>query len=237
MDQGVDRIVKLCDDKISQLNAVTNNLANINTPGFKFERLYFAAKNEKTKDTFETLLSSPVPYIDYSEGMMQKTDNPLDVAIHGEGFFSIQTKEGVAYTRKGNFTVNKNNQLVTQSGEYVLGESGPLVLNGKNVTIDNEGRIRVDGNDVGKLSIIKFENLKALVRYGNGLFMDPGDSGMKMMEKPSVSSLHLELSNVNAVNEMVEMINIQRSFESYQKVIQMMADFDKLSTSRMGRLA
>ena len=237
MRYEISEITKLCEHRISQLDAVTHNLANINTPGFKFENLYFAAKNKDAKGDATASLFSPFLSVDYSQGIMQKTDNPLDVAIQGDGFFTIQTKNGPAYTRKGNFTVNKNNLLVTQSGEYVLGEKGPIVINGKNVNIDKEGNVKVDGNDVDKLSIVNFDNIKAIVRYGEGLFIDPGKGGMKRLEKPEVSSRHLESSNVNAVNEMVKMIDIQRSFESYQKVIQMMEDMDKLSTGRLGRLA
>lgn len=237
MRYEIGEIAKLCEDRISQLNAVTHNLANINTPGFKFENLYFAAKSKDAKSTASAPLFSPLLSVDYSQGIIQKTDNALDVAIQGDGFFTIQTKNGPAYTRKGNFTVDKNNQLITQSGDYVLGKKGPIAIKGKNVNIDNEGNVMVDGNDVDKLSIVNFDNMKAIERHGEGLFIDPGKGGMKRLEKPEVSSRHLESSNVNAVNEMVKMIDIQRSFESYQKVIQMMEDMDKLSTGRLGRLA
>lgn len=237
MEYGIGEVARVCADRISQLDVVTNNLANIGTPGFKFEHLYFAAKNKDAKSDVSAPLLSPFLSVDYSQGIMQKTDNALDVAIQGEGFFTIQTKDGPAYTRKGNFTVNKNNQLVAQSGDNVLGDAGPVAINGETVSIDNRGRVTVDGTAAGKLKIVRFDNVKALTRYGNGLLMDPGEGGMKNMEKPEVSSRHLELANVNAIREMAEMINIQRSFESYQKVIQMMTDMDKLSTGRLGRLA
>ncbi|HLA27718.1 MAG TPA: flagellar basal-body rod protein FlgF [Syntrophales bacterium] len=237
MRYEIGEMAKVCEERISQLDAVTHNLANINTPGFKFENLYFAAKNKDVKSDASAHLFSPLLSVDYSQGILQKTDNTLDVAIQGDGFFTIQTKNGPAYTRKGNFTVDKNNRLITQSGDYVLGKKGPIVINGKDVNIDKEGNITVDGNNVDKLSIVNFDDVKAIEKYGEGLFIDPGKGGMRRLENPEVISRHLELSNVNATNEMVKMINIQRSFESYQKVIQMMEEMDKLSTGRLGRLA
>ncbi len=91
--------------------------------------------------------------------------------------------------------------------------------------------------DMGRFRIVKFENLSALVRHGDGLFTDTGGGGMKRIERPEISPNHLEMANVDVIREMAAMIDIQRSFESYQKVIQTMADLDKLSTSRVGRLA
>lgn len=235
MSYGVGEVAKASTDRIYQLDVVSNNLANTGTPGFKVERFYPGTTGDDAKEGATTRLSFTM--VDYSQGMMQKTDNALDVAIQGEGFFTVQTRGGLAYTRKGNFTINKNNQLVTQSGDNVLGKAGPIAINGKTVNIDNQGGVIVDGAEAGKLKIVRFDNVKALTRHGNGLFMDPGSGGMKNLEKPEVSSRHLELANVNVIREMVDMIDIQRSFEFYQKVIQTIADLDKLSTGRVGKLA
>jgi flagellar basal-body rod protein FlgG len=175
--------------------------------------------------------------VDYSQGSLQKTDNALDVAIEGEGFFAVQAGQGVAYTRRGNFAVNKNSQLVTQSGLPVLGKQGPITISGGNVDIGAAGDVSVDGAVAGELRIVRFDNVQALTRTQEGLYSDPGTAGMKNMEKPEIKSRQLEMSNVNAIREMVEMIDIQRSFETYQKVIHTMTDLDKLATSRVGKLA
>ncbi len=235
MVNGVGAMKDVCADKFSQLDVVANNLANVSTPGFKVEHLYQSYKS--SPDDSAAGEKTSYMFVDYSPGILQKTDNALDVAINGEGFFVIETQAGITYTRKGNFTVNKNKQLVTQSGDYVLGEAGPIKINGRNVNIDNSGTIRVDGMEAGKLKIVSFDNRQKLVKHGDGLFMNNGDASMKKVEKPYVSAGHLELSNVNAIQEMVEMISIERSFEAYHKTMKMMEDMDKLSTSRIGRLA
>jgi flagellar basal-body rod protein FlgF len=235
MGYGVGEVAKAGAEKINQLDVVSNNLANAATPGFKVERFCPGIpRDSNTKGASKQNLSFSM--VDYSQGMMQKTDNALDVAIQGEGFFAVQTGQGTAYTRKGNFTINKNNQLITQSGEFVLGDKGPLTVIGKNIDINPIGNITVDGVESGKLQIVRFENPQALTRTKEGLFKDPGTAGMKRMDKPEIKPRQLEMSNVNVIKEMVDMMDIQRSFESYQKAIQTIAELDKLATGRLGKL-
>jgi len=220
--------------KLSQLDYMANNLANVATPGFKAELLYFSP--ETTSSTEHISTYNPSVIVDYAQGAMQKTDNSLDVAIEGNGFFAIKTRDEVAYTRQGNFTINKNNELVTKSGDYVLGETGKITIKGDTINIDQRGFIKVDGNQVDKLKIVNFDNLKTLIKKGEGFFVDPGGAGLKKMENPELRAGYLEASNVKVIGEMIEMIDGQRCFEGYQKVIQTSADLDKLSTNRVGRL-
>jgi flagellar basal-body rod protein FlgG len=218
---------------MSQLDVVSHNLANLATPGFKVEHLY---PGDKTADNKSDSGAGAFLMVDYSPGLLQKTDNTLDAAIQGDGFFVIENKTGVAYTRKGNFSISKNT-LVTQSGDNVLGEAGPIRTNGKRVTIESNGAVLVDGTEAGKLQMASFDNRQNLQRRGDGLFTDPGTAGKKKVAAPDLLPGHLELANVNAIKEMADMIDIQRSFESYQKVMQTIQDLDKLSTGRVGRLA
>jgi flagellar basal-body rod protein FlgF len=237
MAYGINEIANICNNTLSQLDVVSHNLANLATPGFKVEHIYQGDKGEKTSANKGDISGETRIMVDHSPGLMQKTDNVLDVAIQGDGLFVIENKAGVAYTRKGNFTINKNNQLVTQSGDAVLGEAGPIKINGKQVTIEGNGAVIVDDTEAGKLQMVSFDNRENLVRRGDGLFMDPGSAGKKKVATPDFIPRHLELANVNAIKEMADMIDIQRSFESYQKVMQTIQDLDKLSTSRVGRLA
>ena len=119
----------------------------------------------------------------------------------------------------------------------MLGEAGPIKINGREVTIESNGTVTVDGTETGKLQLVSFDNRPNLVRRGDGLFTDPGSAGKKKVATPDFTPRHLELANVNAIKEMADMIDIQRSFESYLKVMQTIQDLDKLSTSRVGRLA
>ena len=223
--------------KLTQLDVIANNLANISTTGFKSEHLYYAMKGKSAQESARSDLGLTSIVIDFAQGTLQKTGNPLDVAIEGDGFFAIQQNDTTGYTRNGSFVVNKNNELVTKSGAKVQGESGPISINGTQVNIDADGTIQVDGNVAGKLRIVSFANPGQLSRSAEGQYIDNGSAGVKKNDTYRVSGGYLETSNVNAMKEMVEMIDGHRSFESYQKIIQTMSDLDKLSTSRIGRLA
>lgn len=234
MNYDIGDLARVCTNIMSQLDVVTNNLANLSTPGFKVE--YWRGDGEDAGDKSTTGNGSSM-YVDYSQGILQQTDNALDIAMQGEGFFVIETRNGTAYTRKGNFTLNQNKQLATRGGEILLGEGGPITIQGRNVEIDREGVVQVDGIMAGKLRIVAFDKPQKLIRQGEGLYTDSGTAGLKKVVNPDVSARHLEMANVNAIKEMANMIDIQRSFETYQKVILTISDMDKLSTSRIGRLA
>jgi len=222
--------------KISQLDYVTNNIANSSTSGFKAEHMYFSMKGKDVQQGALVDLGSTVSKMDFSQGTLRVTGNVLDIAIEGDGFFTIQTKQGDTYTRNGSFVLNVNNELVTQSGEPVLGESGKIVINGSKVNIDQQGSIYVDETLAGKLKIAAFENPQALTRSANGGFIDNKKAGLKNSSEHRIASGYVESSNVNAVREMTDMMEIQRTFETYQKMILTLQDLDKISTNRIGKL-
>lgn len=223
--------------KLTQLDFVTNNIANASTSGFKSEHLYYAMKGKNAQEGAMINLGSTVSKMDFSQGTLKVTGNTFDVAIEGEGFFTIQTKQGNAYTRNGSFVLNKNKELVTPAGDYVLGESGKkIVIDGNSVNVDKDGSIYADENLVGKIKISAFKDPYGLVRSTDGRFVDEGKAGLKKADAYSISGGYLEMSNVNAVREMTDMIEIQRAFETYQKVILTLQNMDSISTNRIGKL-
>lgn len=224
--------------KLTQLDFIANNLANISTNGFKSEHLYYAIKGRQAQEGARSDLGRTSTTIDFAQGTLQRTGNLLDMAIEGDGFFAIEQNNGAtAYTRNGSFVTNKNKELVTKSGAKVLGESGKIVINGSHVNIDADGTIRVDGNMAGKLKIVSFTDASQLTRGAEGHYIDDGSARLKKSDASRISGGYLETSNVNAMKEMVEMIEGHRSFEAYQKIIQTMSDLDKISTNRIGKLA
>ncbi|MDI6687664.1 MAG: flagellar basal-body rod protein FlgF [Desulfobacterales bacterium] len=236
MINSIDMLTNMAVMQISQLDCITHNIANVNTPGFKAERFRFPNGNEAVGTDADTPAQGPAIMVDYSRGIIQKTGNVLDMAIDGDGFFAVQTKAGVSYTKDGRFTLNKDGELVTQSGDHVLGRGERIAIEGNNVQISEDGVISVDGYEVNSLRIVSFSEPAALIKQGSG-FLNPDDiAGVKEEENSRVQSGYLELSNVQAIREMVEMINIQRTFESYQKAIQTISEQDKLSTTRIGKL-
>ncbi|MBW2632386.1 MAG: flagellar hook-basal body protein, partial [Deltaproteobacteria bacterium] len=223
--------------QINQLDCVTNNIGNVNTPGFKAERFHLLRASFETEANEVRPAQGPATSVDYSPGILQKTGNGLDLAIDGKGFFAVQTKDDVAYTKDGRFTLNKDGELVTRAGDYVLGRKGKIIIEGNDIQISQDGVISVNGDEVDAVKIMSFREPSALVKLNMGLYRDPDNlAGAKKEEESRIQFGYLELSNVRVIREMVEMINIQRTFESYQKAIQTISEQDKLSTNRIGKL-
>lgn len=234
MIDSLGPMVEAFNTRVKHIESITHNLANTHTPGFKAERLYLKMTDQEQPGG---LLYVPALDIDFTPGDIFRTGNPLDMAIQADGFFVIETDSGEAYTRKGNFVVNGANELMTPEGAYVMGEGGRIVLTGKQIVVSDKGEIESEEGAIGKLRIVRFDKPDELVREGSGVYRDPeGKAGRKPQGEPGIKSQHLENSNVQVLKEMVQMINAQRLVESYQKIIQTLSDFDRLSTGRIGRL-
>lgn len=200
-----------------KLDMIANNLANANTVGFKGDILSF-------NDTLKATRT-----IDFSQGPFRNTGNKLDVAIEGKGFFEVLTPQGIRYTRNGNFSLNSNGGLVTQEGFPVMGDGGPIAITGQgastaegsDVEISQNGDIQVDGTVVDRLKVVTFADLQKLDKQGNSLFVynGPGTDALPATSA-TVHQGELEMPNISVVMEMSKMVETQRLFEAYQKVIQ-----------------
>ena len=231
-----------------RLNQLSNNLANINTAGFKRDRVFELPEDVEPKLPLEyssygidpklaPFASLPVStYTDFSQGALSQTGNPLDLALEGEGFFTVQTPNGIRYTRNGEFSVNPEGVLVTQEGNPVQGDGGEIRVEEGSVTISETGEILVTGEAAGTLSNVKFPEGTQLLKQGETLLI-PADAGQTgtAAEDVKVHQGYVEKSNVDPVLSMTEMIDVIRGFESYQKVIQTL---DEMSGQAMqvGRL-
>ena len=229
-----------------RLEVLANNIANINTNGYKGEKTIFrvneettAPEEEPTTDEIQPLSPYAPPFetrIDFSQGALRETGNTLDVAINGNGFFAVQTPEGVQYTRQGSFSLNEEGVLVTPDGFPVIGEGGEITLEEGNVEIDLEGGIYVDGDEVGRLQLTDFADQNILQKVGNGRFMttDQTVTGERP-EDTTFSQGYLETANVNPIMAMTEMIETSRAFEAYQKVIQTVDEATSTSINNVGK--
>ena len=189
-----------------QLDVVANNIANINTAGFKKEMIHFqdfVSQSTSTK---------------WDQGALRQTDNPLDIALMGEGFLKVQTSEGVRYTRAGNLTLSKDGTLVTQHGNPVLGKSGPIQIRTKNFRVDEDGQVFDGDQSVGNLDMARFDSDTTLIREKEGL-LRPANANAAVLkaDKCSVRQNSLEAANFNLVEEMSGMVDSLRVFEAYQK--------------------
>lgn len=212
----ISGVFQLVDGSLMQelrFDAISNNLANINTNGFKKDIISFD----------QVLSMKKKSAVDFSTGATVFTGNPLDVALDGPGFFKVQTPAGARYSRDGTFGLNRDGYLVNQKGDRVLGQNGPIRLGGSNFVIGRDGRISEDGGSGDKIEIVDFKDSSLLKKEGLTYYVYAGDKqDIKAAEKVSVQQHYLEKSNVNPTEEMIKMIEAFRAYESVQKAIQNM---------------
>lgn len=224
----------------ARLDVITNNLANASTVGYKKEgstsQAFDSMYTQKIKDGSEYYINRTIgkeslgvkigeTYTDYTQGSFKVTGNTYDLALEGDGFFNVSytSKSGVTttrYTRDGSFSVNNENMLVTEDGDYLLGEGGRIqVPHGAKITVDEEGNIYADDEYVDKLKITDFKDYNYLQKFGENLYTAV-DGATEKTADCKVRQGYLEMSNINVISEMVEMITISRAYESNQKAIQ-----------------
>ncbi len=214
-----------------RLDVTANNLANVDTPGFKKDLVTFReVLMRKILGGWRTF-KEVTPKTDFQQGPLEFTGRPFDLAIGGEGFFKVQTPFGVAYTRAGHFRLDNQRRLVTPEGYPVLADGVPVIVDpglakGGVITLDNQrfsvtsdGTISIDGTEVARLDVVTFEDFSILEKYGENLFVAKEGAAEIPVENPEICQGYLEDSNVNPLEEMINLIEIQRRFEAAQKAI------------------
>ncbi|MFN3479329.1 MAG: flagellar hook-basal body protein [Thermodesulfovibrionales bacterium] len=198
--------------KETQMESITRNLSNSNTAGYKREKSSF--RDFIVSEERGRIMTSPsATRIDFSEGQLIRTGNPLDIAINGNGFISLA---GNRYTRRGDLKRDRDGFLTTEGGIRVLGKRGPIRLPEGKVEIDRTGNVYVNGVVIDTLKIIDFSKKDDMVRIGDSVFYTE-EAGKET--KAEVMQGYIEGSNVSVIDEMVRMITTLREFESYQKII------------------
>jgi flagellar basal-body rod protein FlgG len=214
---------------------VSNNLANINTIGYKRDVMF-----TDMLDVFDTNDDNKNVKTEFTQGTMKETGNPLDIAFAGSGFFVIENNGEEYYTRDGHFTVNRVGNLTTAEGFNVMGQGGII-----NVSLDGSktgdfeisklGEIFVNDEYIDMLKIVDFEDYRELTKEGVNLFSANDNLKPYEPEMYMVLQRHLEGSNVNSVDEMVELISLQRNFESTQKAVRTLDDALGKAANDIGR--
>lgn len=218
---------------LHQLMDVTaNNIANMNTPGFKSENILFHEYVNQAPGSAEKVsqVQSYGSYHNLSQGTLTQTFNNLDAAIQGDGYFAVQTPEGVRYTRNGAFSLNNKNEIVTKAGHQVMSEGGgPITLpaDAAHISILENGEVATEKGPVGKLKIASFENPQLLKPQGEGLY-DAGNLQTTSVTKPHVYQGMLETSNVQPILEMNRMMEVLRMYQASQNML--MTDHDRQRT-------
>jgi flagellar basal-body rod protein FlgF len=227
-----------------ELDIVANNLANVDTAGFKFETLM-----EKTNPAYPARTvgaPGPVKFVlgdgvgrDFSQGGLRQTGAPFDLAIDGDAFFAVSTPDGDRYTRDGRFRLNDQGKLVTQDGAPVQGDGGG------DITIDPEkgpvliaadGTVSQGDERVGKIGLVRFDNRSVLEKSGDNLFRNTANAAPAPAPDAQVRQGMLESSNVKSIVEVTRLIELSRAYERTSKMMDSAADLSRRSVERMGRV-
>jgi len=246
----------------AKMDAIANNLANVDKTGYKkdiavfksFPEMLIRRLNESGLGETPAGSYDAAPYVgklgtgvelnevftDFEQGSLQRTENNFDIALDGKGFFTVMTERGERYTRDGSFTINQDGLLVTHNGNPVMGENGYVRIQQNNFMVNEKGEITVNGDlsadprdvvsmsgnnwsnpvVIDKLKIVDFENIRMIKKEGDSMYRETEYSGPPVPTGDlKVVQGFLEKSNINIVREMVDMIEVQRSYEANQKTV------------------
>jgi flagellar basal-body rod protein FlgF len=232
-----------------QMDVVANNLANVNTNGFKTDASLFQEylKTGAHEDNFVgsdravSYVQDSGTYRDLTQGAVQPTNNPLDLAIDGSAYLVVQTPGGERYTRDGGLQLNSQGQLVTVAGDPVLGASGPIVFQptDHDINVSPDGTITVlEGNGRtdairGKLRLVSFANAQRMLKEGSNLY-SAGEGGAPDPDvKSQIRQGFIEKSNVNSVAEMSRMIEVTRAYTQIATLLQQQSDLHKTAIQQL----
>lgn len=245
MNKGIYPVLSGGIAQERRLDILTNNLANMNTSGFKKDAPVFSvevpADNEASLGLNATVdltgeqsfVGIAESFTDMSPGPIHQSGNTLDFSIEGTGFFVVDAPDGTRFTRNGSFTLGSDRQLMTQDGYPVQGENGTIQIAGDGaISVDSEGHVSVNGSEVNRFRVVTFDNPENLKKVSSSLFQGDGETPSTDFK---VLQGTLEAANVGGLKEMTSMIEVMRAYESYQKA---MRSLDELSekANEVGRI-
>jgi flagellar basal-body rod protein FlgF len=235
-----------------ELDVVANNIANLNTTGFKADNVVFqeylmpgaSANQFAAADRRVSFVQDRATWLDLSQGPVQQTGNPLDVAISGNAFLAIQTPRGERYTRNGALQINNAGELVTSEGHKVIGENGPIVLqaNDRAISISTDGTISVrEGRNTtdslrGKLKLVTFNQPQRLQKDGTSAYAAPAGVQAQPATQVRVVQGNIEKSNVRSVVEMTRMVEVTRTYTQIASMLQQQGDMRRTAIEKLAEV-
>lgn len=229
-----------------ELDTIANNVANVNTAGYKADQLLFEDYLMPTAriDTFRTgdrslhYVIDPRTVTNHQTGTIDQTGAPLDLALQGDGFFAVQTARGERYTRAGSFQLDAQGQLTTPSGEPVLTEGGPITFSpqDRDIAIGADGTITTSQGVRGRLRVVRFDRTDALTKEAGTLFAAP--QGVNPVPAPQTRVVQgsIERSNVQPVQEITRMIEVTRTYTTVSQMIERTQDLRRTAIERLAQL-
>lgn len=226
-----------------QMNVIANNLANMQTSGYKAEKLKFEEMiMPVAKDTDLTGNDADLSYVydvahirDFREGDFVPTGNPFDIAINGSGWFAVETPEGERYTRNGHLKIDAEGRLTTPDGHPVLTTSGVVTIGAeeKDFSVASDGTISTSDGEKGRLRIVRFENEALLEKLGNSLYAspEPGEDAAARIAQGVV-----EKSNVVPISEISRMIEVSRSYINVSNMLEKSSSLRQRAIEELGQV-
>lgn len=237
--------------QLRKLEVVNNNLANTNTAGFKKQIL--TGEAQSFDDTFARLVEGKDPYArpdhlrtpgvtnvktvtDFSPGAIRQTGNEFDVALRGaKDFFVVSTPDGLQYTRAGNFTIGVDGSLSTVDGLAVQGDGGPITIDQGTVKLSPDGSVLVNGAEVGRIQVVRVEDLDSLEPRGGTRFALRAGTGAPAAVDADLIVGSLEMANVSTISSMVDLIAANRAFQMYTKTAETVDTMNQTAINQIGR--
>jgi flagellar basal-body rod protein FlgG len=234
-----------------KLNSSSNNISNSDTPGYKKSNTQSISFTNILSDEMAKIVPNsaelygtgtnnfnPGVYVDqisksFDQGSMMQTGSPYDIAIQGEGFFTVSSSAGTGYVRSTSMTVDSSGYLASSSGDRLQGTNGSIYIGSADFSIQGNGNVFSGGKSVGQLSIVDFSNKKSMTDAGNGSLTAGSGS---QSASGTVMQGFIESSNVDLTDEMTSLIEISNKYQTNQKLIQMIDEINGLSASRVGKL-
>lgn len=231
--------------QMARQDVISNNLSNANTVGYKKDFSTFVSFPDRLLYAESSMFRTPVGGLglgasvnqvstNLESGSLRQTDSKLDFAIDGEGFFALQSPQGVRYTKDGQFMLDAQGQIVNKDGFPVLGTNGfPLIPGTSDFYVDTDGQVFANGTLVGQFQLFFPTQPAALQKLGDGTFIGGGAQGAGQAR---VLQSHLEGSNVDVTKEIIEMIAGVRAYASNQRAIQVHDDLLGKAVNEVGRV-
>lgn len=226
MIKGIYTSASAMVPRIKKQELTANNIANASTPGFKKDQIFVKELSKAEQKVRPQRSDWQQPMIDqvytsFAPGVFDRTGNPLNLAIDGDGFFQIELPDGSrALTRNGAFSVNSDGLIEIPGGALLMGEGGPIEVGSGKIEISATGIVQSGDSVVGRITPVTVADVSMLEKAGNSLFIVPEGVEISNAEKSTIQQGFLEASNVDIVREMIEMIISFRNFEADSKSIQ-----------------
>ena len=245
MDSGYYAAMTGLVARTQALDTAAANLANAQTPGYRAEREYFRsalmgsdAQNSQLGRTVNNFGLLGGDHISLAQGALQKTGNPLDLAIEGQGFFQVQTASGVRYTRDGSFHLSPKGQLVTSTGDAVLSATGQAInIPSGEVSIGTSGVISVAGGAVATVGVVTFPTGTQLTPEGTNRYVAPDGAMPEASPDAAVHQGSIESANQDVVQGSMDLIVMQRQAEMMQKALTIFhTEFNKIASEDLPRV-